>query len=103
FASAEEARVAGLALLREAWDGRGAVRLLGLGFADLEEERCRQGELFAEDSERRRKAEEAVFEIERRGLGSLRRARIIRPAPRGGCEDDASGGRDGGPGGRGRR
>jgi len=78
FASAEEARAAALALLDSAWDGRRAVRLLGLGFAELEPRGTPlQGELFDGGSARKRAAEEAVFEIERRGLGSLRRARLV--------------------------
>jgi DNA polymerase-4 len=83
-----------LELLGKAWDGRTEIRLLGLGFADLERSKGgAQGELFADGSERARKAEGAVFEIERKGLGKLTRARLL------GREDRGRGGREAGPGG----
>ncbi len=86
-----------LALLEKAWDGRTEIRLLGLCFSDLESRgSCEQGELFAdglsgEGTARSRRAEGAVFEIERSGLGKVTRARLVgrrenrgRPGPRGG-------------------
>lgn len=65
-------------LLSRVWDGRTPVRLIGLGFAELEDGGTpSQGELFVEEDGRRRRVEETVFDIERRGIGALRRARLI--------------------------
>jgi DNA polymerase IV len=73
-----------IALLDKAWDGRTALRLLGLCFVDLGSEGAdAQGELFADLSERERKAESAVFEIERKGLGKITRARLLSRGSRG--------------------
>jgi DNA polymerase IV len=78
YASSGEAFKDAIALLDKAWDGRTALRLLGLCFADLGKEGAdAQGELFAEDSQRASRAESAVFEIERKGLGKVTRARLV--------------------------
>jgi DNA polymerase-4 len=78
FLSAAEAFDDALALLGKAWDGRAEIRLIGLGFAELERGGADgQGELFPDGSERRRRAETAVFEIERKGLGKVTRARLM--------------------------
>jgi DNA polymerase IV len=85
YGSSKEAYEDALSLLDKAWDGRSAVRLLGLCFAELEAESGdAQGELFPNLSEKARRAESAAFEIERRGLGKLTRARLVgRRANRG--------------------
>ena len=84
YATADEAYRDALALLEKAWDGRTEIRLIGLGFADLElGGDLGQGELFAAGSEKRKKAEEAIFEIERSGRGRVRRARLIDKDGRG--------------------
>jgi DNA polymerase-4 len=76
--SSAEAYKEAAALFERIWDGRTEVRLVGLGFADLEAAAAGgQGELFADASERIRRAEAAVFEIERKGLGRVTRARLI--------------------------
>jgi DNA polymerase IV len=65
-------------LLRSAWNGMAPVRLLGLGFGELESANSpRQGELFTEENEKARRADAAVFEIERSGLGDVKRARLL--------------------------
>ncbi len=65
------------ALFHTAWSG-GAVRLLGLGFGDLESaDAPLQGELFGGNNEKAQRAEKAVFEIEKRGLGALKPARLM--------------------------
>lgn len=65
-------------ILDRAWDGRRNLRLLGLGFGDLDADDGRaQGELFADGSEKSRRAESAAFEIERSGKGRLTRARLL--------------------------
>jgi DNA polymerase-4 len=84
YLASSDAFADALALLDGTWDGRTEIRLLGLGFADLESEGgASQGELFADGSERARKAEGAVFEIERRGLGKVTRARLLGRENRG--------------------
>jgi DNA polymerase IV len=84
YSSSSEAFKGAIELLDRTWDGRAEIRLLGLGFAELERGKGgAQGELFAagdipgEASERMRKAEGAVFEIERKGLGKVTRARLL--------------------------
>jgi DNA polymerase-4 len=78
YRTAEDAFEDALALLDKTWDGRGAIRLIGIGFIDLESwEGGEQGELFDDFSDKRRRAQEAIFEIERRGLGQVRRARLL--------------------------
>jgi DNA polymerase-4 len=84
YRSAAEAWADGLSLLDAAWDGRSEIRLIGLGFAELENaSKPIQGELFDEEGEKRRKAERAVYEIEKRGLGGLTKARILGNEVRG--------------------
>ena len=52
-------------ILERAWDCRRPIRLLGLGFADLDREADGgQGELFSDLSEKGRRAESAIFEID---------------------------------------
>jgi DNA polymerase-4 len=78
FGSSSEAYSAALCLLDSAWDGHTEVRLVGLGFADLEDgTEAVQGELFEDGGERKRRAEKAVFDLEKRGIGELTRARCL--------------------------
>jgi DNA polymerase-4 len=71
-------------ILERAWDGRRSIRLLGLGFADLDGEAGGdQGELFLDGSEKSRLAESTVFEIERSGKGRVTRARLLGKEARG--------------------
>jgi DNA polymerase IV len=90
YLSSSEAFKDALELLDRAWDGRTEIRLLGLCFADLERGgSCAQGELFGEGGlpgegiARSRRAEGAVFEIERKGLGKVTRARLLGRENRG--------------------
>lgn len=87
----------GLSLLDKAWDGRTALRLIGLRLAELEGSGAEaQGELFPEPGERAIKAESAVFEIERKGLGKVTRARLLNRGSRGrgGLEETPRGGEE---------
>jgi DNA polymerase-4 len=97
YISSSEAFSDALSLLEHAWDGRTEIRLLGLCFADLAtDDAATQGELFADGgnlpggSARQRKAQDAIFEIERKGIGKVTRARLIgrenrgRPGPEAG-------------------
>jgi len=80
YVSSSEAFKDALSLLEKAWDGRSAVRLIGLGFAEIEKgEGSPQGELFSEEEglARQRRAQDAVFDIERKGLGKVKRARLL--------------------------
>jgi DNA polymerase-4 len=99
YLSSSDAFHDALGLLGRAWDGRTEIRLLGLCFAGIaKRDAAAQGDLFGDEgsssgaSERRRKAEDAVFEIERKGMGKVTRARLIgrehrgRPGPDGGEE-----------------
>jgi DNA polymerase-4 len=84
YRSAAEAYADALSLLESAWNGSNPVRLLGLGFAELESSSLpSQGDLFDSGEERKRKAEKAVFEIERKGIGELKRARLIERGEKG--------------------
>jgi DNA polymerase IV len=92
FLSSEDTVAGATALLDKAWDGRSEIRLLGLGLAELEKEGAAiQGELFADGSERSRKAQAAVFEIERKGLGKVTRARLLGKGGRGHLAEDSEG------------
>ena len=84
YLSSTEAFSDALALLEHAWDGRTEIRLLGLCFSDLErQDGGAQGELFSDAAQKERKAEGAVFDIERRGLGRVTRARLLGRGDRG--------------------
>lgn len=68
---------AAVALFGATWNGE-PVRLIGLGLANLED--CGgsvQGELFASDEDKRTRVERAIFEMEKRGLGKVTKARLI--------------------------
>ncbi len=68
---------AACALFRSVWNGE-PVRLLGLGLANLESgETAGQGELFPSEDDKRARVERAVFEMERKGLGKVTRARLL--------------------------
>jgi DNA polymerase IV len=90
YRSAQESFADAIELLDKAWDGRTEIRLLGLGYADLEDQGGgSQGELFSEDGDRARRAEDAVFRIERSGVGKITRARLLDRGPRRGGPDKA--------------
>ena len=73
-----------LRILGRSWDGRSAIRLLGLGYADLGDAGDSvQGELFSEDAERKERAESAVHELLRSGRGTVTRARLLGKGRRG--------------------
>jgi DNA polymerase-4 len=85
-------------LLDSAWNGTAPIRLLGLGFGELESASApRQGELFPEGDDKARRVDAAVFEIERSGLGDVKRARLLgdRAAGRGVKRRDRAHGADG--------
>lgn len=64
-------------LFRSAWNGC-PVRLLGLGLGNLQDRKPdSQGELFPAGDDRRVRVEKAVFELERKGIGKVTRARLI--------------------------
>jgi DNA polymerase-4 len=70
------------------WDRRTPVRLIGCGLGNVESgEAAAQGELFDQSSARRRRAEEAVFSIRKRGL-PIKKARLLdQDGPRGHAPD----------------
>lgn len=64
-------------LFRSVWNGS-PVRLLGLGLGNLQDRAPdAQGELFRSEDDRRARVEQAVFELERKGIGKVTRARLI--------------------------
>ncbi len=79
-------------LLDRAWNGRTAVRLIGLTFFDLGSPPARtQPELFPTE-DKRKKLEEAIFKLEEKGIADLRPARLLGKARRGwGIMHDADG------------
>lgn len=80
YSGSDDAWTDARSLLDANWDGSTPIRLVGLGFADLGAGLPEQGELFADGSEKARNAERAVFELERKGKGRVRRARFIDPS-----------------------
>ncbi len=84
YDSAGDSYADALALLEKAWRNSMAIRLVGLGFADIEKRGAdTQGELFDAESSRLRAAEEAVFSIEKKGLGKIVRAAQLNSGSRG--------------------
>lgn len=81
--SADDVRTAALRLLDQvrAKGGRRAVRLLGIGVANLEKGGASQEELFPDPSERKAKVEKAVLDLARRKGAVVTKARLI-DAPR---------------------
>ena len=85
FATSPEVFAEARKLLERGWNGRSAVRLIGLGFADLDEGgQPRQAGLFRED-ERRKRFEDALFEIEEKGRAEMMPARLVGKRRRGGA------------------
>jgi DNA polymerase-4 len=68
-----------LEMLEQKWDGSREIRLIGVGVAQVEHEDSeRQGELFGDQDERRRRVEEAALEVNTRfGKTGLTRARFL--------------------------
>jgi DNA polymerase-4 len=102
IASSTEMLATAEGLLRERWDGKTPVRLIGIGAANVVAAvRETQGELFEDPSQKQRKVEEAVASL-RESMGGIRitRASLLEPGkePR-----EGRGGRGGsaGTGGRG--
>jgi len=68
-------------LLRERWDGKTPVRLIGIGAANVESAAPEtQGELFEDPSQKQRKVEEAVASL-RESMAGIRitRASLLEP------------------------
>ncbi|HUX50547.1 MAG TPA: DNA polymerase IV [Spirochaetia bacterium] len=78
--SAEQAHRAVLELLDKRWDGKTAVRLVGVSCARLESEGSEeQPELFPEDDDRNRRVEKAVLNLkERYGSLPVRKASLMK-------------------------
>ncbi|MBN2738179.1 MAG: DNA polymerase IV [Spirochaetales bacterium] len=68
-----------LDLLDQKWDSTTPLRLIGLGFAQVEkEEKSFQGELFEEARDKAKRLEEAVFDIKKKWNGvSLTKASLL--------------------------
>ncbi len=89
YRTSEEMLQTAKILLDKAWNGRTEVRLVGLGLADVQgNETPMQSELFSDENERLRKAQTAVFEIERSGRGKMTRARLLGKGSRGHYESE---------------
>lgn len=79
-ATAEDIRSAALALLGRKRDPERAVRLLGVGLGNVEDEDpLKQGELFADGSSRLAAVERAVLDLKRKKGALVTRARLVRP------------------------
>ncbi len=66
-----------LKLLEKKWDGRSPLRLVGLGFSNVEKrESVSQGEFFDDKTDRRFRAEKAILELQKKYAGlSISKAR----------------------------
>lgn len=65
-------------LFAKRWDGKTPLRLLGLGFHNVEAAGASQGELFETKDDRRAKVEEAVMELRAKYQGKvIRKARLF--------------------------
>jgi DNA polymerase-4 len=75
--SAEELYNLARELLEKKWERGKAVRLVGVGIAGVEpRQELRQGELFDDGEDRRKKVEEAVLSIKSRG-GKIQKASLL--------------------------
>jgi DNA polymerase-4 len=84
YASAGDSYADARDLLEKAWKSAMSIRLVGLGYADIERKGAQvQGDLFDLPVSRLRTAEEAVFSIEKKGLGKIVRAAQLNPGSRG--------------------
>jgi DNA polymerase-4 len=80
IATSDDIRDAALALLARKRDPGRAVRLIGVGIANLEEHGgMDQGELFEDASERKAKVERAVLDLKRKRKAVVTKARLVAP------------------------
>ncbi|HEY9054087.1 MAG TPA: DNA polymerase IV [Rectinemataceae bacterium] len=82
FSSSAEILESARELLKDVWDGRRPVRLIGLGLHGLEKGIHIQKGLFDAETEAQHRAErarKAVEDLKRKGLGGIQRARFIAP------------------------
>ena len=78
--TSDDLRCAALALMRRKRDPSRAVRLIGVGVANLEESGGKdQGELFEDSSERKAKVERAVLDLKRNRKALVTKARLVAP------------------------
>jgi hypothetical protein len=89
-ASTEQFYRLALKMLDEKWDGRREIRLVGVGVAQVEADaQARQGELFGDKDEKRRRVEEAALDVNARyGKTGLTRARLLHPRSEDEGDDD---------------
>lgn len=71
-------------LIRDLWDGKSPLRLLGLALTDVSQDEARQLSFFEEAaSEKRRKMDETLDSIaEKFGRGAIQRASSLPPEPK---------------------
>ncbi|MDR1931490.1 MAG: DNA polymerase IV [Spirochaetales bacterium] len=82
ISSAEELYETGLALLKEKWNPRLPLRLVGIGFDKVQAEGGGQQELFPTEYERRGRVEKAVFNLSRKdpdGAPVIKASLLKRP------------------------
>ncbi len=93
IASTESLYELALTMLEEKWDGRREIRLIGVGAAMVEPRGdARQGELFGDKNEKRRRVEEAALGVNARfGREGLTRARLLESRDTHGEKGDADG------------
>lgn len=78
--SADDIRDAAFALFEKKRERGRAIRLLGLGLANLEAmDGCAQGELFEDPSAKRAKVERAVLDLKRKRGAIVTKARLLNP------------------------
>lgn len=82
IASSDEIRAAALSLLRRRRDPSRALRLIGVGVANVENAGGNdQGELFEDASERKAKVERAVLDLKQKKKATLTKARLVVAPP----------------------
>jgi DNA polymerase-4 len=81
--STEEIHKLATELLEKRWDGRTPIRLIGVGISgDADGIATRQGELFEEGEERRRKVERAVLDLSKKSKANITRASLLKKGGR---------------------
>ncbi len=80
FTCSAEIYASAMELFSKKWTGS-FVRLIGLSLSSFSDDSGMQAELFATGSEKAARVEQAAFNVQKKGLGKVTRARLIASPP----------------------
>ncbi|MCE5256287.1 MAG: DNA polymerase IV [Spirochaetaceae bacterium] len=81
YEASEEAYSDAAKLLRQNWDGKRPIRLIGASFMNLQPAGSTQTNLFESGHERESCAQRAVLALQQKGKGRITRARYLKNKP----------------------